>query len=83
MADGRQSMCDSCPDIIPYKGRLVWSCRVDELEKFGSFVAFGPKEQTPVDAPMGAQAEAIAATPSQETASGPNDKKQTRKAPVA
>jgi len=44
MPDGRQSMCDGCPDIIPYEGRLTWSCRVDELEKYGAFVSFGPKE---------------------------------------
>ena len=40
--DGRQSMCDACPDALPYQGRLVWSCRVDELEKYGTFVSFGP-----------------------------------------
>lgn len=45
--DGRQSMCDGCPDIIAYKGRLVWSCRVDELEEFGDFVSFGPRETPP------------------------------------
>lgn len=45
LPDGRQSMCDGCPDILPYKGRLVWSCRVDELEKFDAFVTFGLKEQ--------------------------------------
>lgn len=49
LPDGRQSMCDGCPDILPYKGRLVWSCRVDELEKFGSFVTFGVKEEQPVE----------------------------------
>lgn len=52
LADGRQSMCDGCPDILPYKGRLVWSCRVDELEKFGGFVTFGVKEHEPADASM-------------------------------
>ena len=83
MTDGRQSMCDSCPDIIPYKGRLVWSCRVDELEKFGTFVAFGPKEQAPVDAPLSEPLKAIAEAPSQEAVSGPNGRKQTRKTPIA
>lgn len=41
--DGRQNMCDGCPDAIVYKGRLVWSCRVDELEKFGSFIQCAPR----------------------------------------
>jgi organic radical activating enzyme len=43
--DGRQNMCDGCPDILPYGERLVWSCRVDELEKFGGFVASIPKNK--------------------------------------
>lgn len=41
--DGRVSMCDGCPDIIYYKGRLVSSCRVDELDEFGGFVTFVPR----------------------------------------
>jgi len=44
LPDGRQNMCDGCPDAIPYNGRLVWSCRLDELQKYGSFVTFAPKE---------------------------------------
>jgi MoaA/NifB/PqqE/SkfB family radical SAM enzyme len=41
--DGRQNMCDGCPDAIAYKGKLVWSCRVDELEKFGAFIQCAPR----------------------------------------
>jgi hypothetical protein len=41
LPDGRQSMCDGCPDALPYQGRLVWSCRVDELEKYGTYVSIG------------------------------------------
>jgi hypothetical protein len=26
-------MCDGCPDAVPYDGRLVWSCRVEELQR--------------------------------------------------
>jgi hypothetical protein len=66
LADGRQSMCDGCPDILPYKGRLVWSCRVDELEKFGAFVTFGVKEQESMDVPLEAgadQSERLPAAP--------------------
>lgn len=43
--DGRQNMCDGCPDIIPYGERLVWSCRVDELEKLGGFLGCVPKRK--------------------------------------
>ncbi|GAB6037053.1 hypothetical protein JCM15519_16120 [Fundidesulfovibrio butyratiphilus] len=41
-ADGRQNMCDGCPDAIHYKGKMVWSCRMDELEKFDGFVSCAP-----------------------------------------
>jgi hypothetical protein len=37
-ADGRQDMCDSCPDITVHEGRLVWSCRLEELKEYGDFV---------------------------------------------
>jgi hypothetical protein len=42
-ADGRISMCDGCPDFMYYNGRLVWKCRVDELQKFGSYIQCVPK----------------------------------------
>ncbi|GFK95751.1 7-carboxy-7-deazaguanine synthase [Fundidesulfovibrio magnetotacticus] len=41
--DGRQNMCDGCPDAILHKGRMVWSCRVDELEKYGTFITCTPR----------------------------------------
>ncbi len=41
--DGRQNMCDGCPDAILHDGKMVWSCRVDELEKFGSFIQCAPR----------------------------------------
>ena len=41
--DGRQDMCDSCPDITVHDGKLVWSCRMEELNKFGAFVQTVPK----------------------------------------
>jgi hypothetical protein len=36
--DGSQSMCDGCPDMTVYKGRLVWSCRLEEPLKYGTFL---------------------------------------------
>ncbi len=41
--DGRQNMCDGCPDMTVWNGRLVWSCRLEEPEKFGDFVQMVPK----------------------------------------
>lgn len=42
-ADGRQDMCDSCPDITVHNEKLVWSCRLEELNTFGTFVQSVPK----------------------------------------
>ncbi len=44
--DGRVSMCDGCPDSMFYKGRLIWKCRLDELQKFGGFVQCVPRSQS-------------------------------------
>jgi hypothetical protein len=43
LTSGQQDMCDGCPDVTPWNGRLVWSCRLEELLKFGSFVNTVPK----------------------------------------
>jgi hypothetical protein len=49
LADGRMSMCDSCPDITVHEGELYWSCRLEEIKKFGTFVTAVPKNgQKPV-----------------------------------
>lgn len=44
-ADGRQDMCDSCPDITVHDGRLVWSCRLEELNEHGRFLEAVPHEK--------------------------------------
>jgi hypothetical protein len=43
MQDGRQSMCDGCPDITVHNGELVWSCRLEELKQFGTFLRTAEK----------------------------------------
>jgi hypothetical protein len=48
LADGRQAMCDGCPDSMVYEGRMIWKCRLDEIQKFGDFIQCFPKGQ-----PMG------------------------------
>ncbi len=35
LEDGQVDMCDSCPDMCFFEGRLVPSCRLDELRKWG------------------------------------------------
>lgn len=42
-ADGRQDMCDSCPDITVHDGKLVWSCRLEEMNKYRTFLQTVPK----------------------------------------
>ena len=41
--DGRQSMCDGCPDITVWNGKLVWSCRMEEQLKYGYNLKTFPK----------------------------------------
>lgn len=55
LEDGRQNMCDACPDITVHDGKLVWSCRLDEMQKVGGFLHTVPKAEP-------------AATPQQERA---------------
>jgi hypothetical protein len=38
MDNGTLSMCDGCPDITVYDGKLVWSCRMEELINFGDWI---------------------------------------------
>jgi len=46
LPDGRQDMCDSCPDITVHDGKLVWSCRLEEMNRFGTFVQSVPKKKS-------------------------------------
>ncbi len=49
MQDGRQSMCDGCPDITVHEDKLVWSCRLEELKYFGTFLRTVPKTTQEVE----------------------------------
>jgi hypothetical protein len=44
MQNGSQNMCDGCPDMTIWNGELVWSCRMEELKQFGTWVRTVPKE---------------------------------------
>lgn len=44
LEDGRQSMCDGCPDITVWNGQLVWSCRMEEQLKYGHNIRSFPKD---------------------------------------
>lgn len=43
LEDGKQAMCDGCPDAMYYKGQMLWKCRLDEVQKFGDFIQSHPK----------------------------------------
>jgi hypothetical protein len=45
LPDGRQDMCDGCPDMTVWNGRLAWSCRLEEPKLFGGFVRTVPKQR--------------------------------------
>ncbi len=45
-ADGRADMCDSCPDMTVFDGKLINSCRMDEYRLFGGMVSIGEKSKT-------------------------------------
>lgn len=45
LSDGRVDMCDSCPDMTYYNGRLVNSCRLDEYRLFGQLVTPVPQKR--------------------------------------
>jgi pyruvate-formate lyase-activating enzyme len=38
LPDGRADMCDSCPDMTVYEGKLINSCRMDEYRLFGGML---------------------------------------------
>lgn len=43
LENGYQNMCDGCPDMTVWNGELVWSCRMEELKQFGTWVRTVPK----------------------------------------
>jgi hypothetical protein len=45
LEDGRQNMCDACPDITVHDGQLVWSCRLEEQLNYGSFLRTVPRRK--------------------------------------
>ncbi|HET8722975.1 MAG TPA: radical SAM protein [Anaeromyxobacteraceae bacterium] len=47
LPDGRQSMCDSCPDMTVHEGQLVWSCRLEERLQYGELMRLRPRAEAP------------------------------------
>jgi hypothetical protein len=49
-ASGRADMCDSCPDMTVWEGRLINSCRMDEYRMFGDLLSVAEKSEREVAA---------------------------------
>jgi hypothetical protein len=43
LPDGRQNMCDGCPDVTAHDGQIVWSCRLEEYRTYGGLVTNVPR----------------------------------------
>ena len=43
LEDGRVDMCESCPDMTIWNGKLVHSCRMDEWRLYGTYVTPFPR----------------------------------------
>jgi pyruvate-formate lyase-activating enzyme len=58
LPDGRADMCDSCPDMTVYDGKLVNSCRMDEYRLFGGLlsVVAQPQDEAALGSAHGAPA---------------------------
>jgi hypothetical protein len=41
LSGGDIDMCESCPDMTMFEGRLVNSCRLDEYRKFDGSLSLG------------------------------------------
>ena len=55
LPDGRADMCDSCPDMTVYDGKLINSCRMDEYRLFGGFLSVTERaKQAAAEKAMGA-----------------------------
>ncbi len=50
--DGRDNMCDGCPDITLHEGKLVWSCRLEEYRQFGTLATAVPTRRTKTSLPV-------------------------------
>lgn len=66
LPDGRADMCDSCPDMTVYDGKLINSCRMDEYRLFDGFLTVTSRHDSEE---QGAQ---MSPSPSQEAQAEPD-----------
>lgn len=62
-SDGGQDMCDACPDVTVHDGKLVWSCRLEELNEHGTMVTAVPLNRLRGDGDGGKEGRKTAEVP--------------------
>ncbi|OGQ94004.1 MAG: hypothetical protein A2284_19265 [Deltaproteobacteria bacterium RIFOXYA12_FULL_61_11] len=45
LPDGKMNMCDGCPDMTVHEGTLYWSCRLEEIKEYGTFLTAIPRNR--------------------------------------
>jgi pyruvate-formate lyase-activating enzyme len=50
--NGQADMCDSCPDMTYFDGKLINSCRMDEYRLFGGFLTVMDKDKVSTPEPV-------------------------------
>jgi len=63
LPDGRADMCDSCPDMTVYDGKLINSCRMDEYRLFGGFLSVVEQQEEAIEEPVSMSVEEPVAIP--------------------
>lgn len=53
LEDGRQNMCDGCPDVTAHDGKIVWSCRLEEYRTYGGLITSVPRARVNCGQSMG------------------------------
>jgi hypothetical protein len=53
---GAVNMCDGCPDITVWKDQLVWSCRMEEQNRWGQNVRIVPRTNVAEEEEVGESA---------------------------
>jgi hypothetical protein len=59
LEDGRVDMCESCPDMTIWDGKLVHSCRMDEWRLYGNYMMAQPHHEPAENGGQVVPAEAI------------------------
>lgn len=67
LEDGRVDMCESCPDMTVWDGKLVHSCRLDEWRLYGSYISAQPKSTAAENGGQLVRTESISVAPEQKS----------------